>query len=187
MPAAVVAKRVLVSGSIASLASTLMASCLGWRHSGAASAATNSTSQWVWGETARRRYAPSARYTALGYAIHHASSIFWAGFFEYATRREHRAPRIAAAAAATAATAYVVDYHLVPRRLTPGFDSHLPAGAMFATYAAFGAGLAAGGIAVRHLAGRKARQHAGTTTPRGTPGPPAARTAARPARASPAR
>lgn len=187
MPATVIAKRALVSGSVASLVSTLVVSCLGYRGSGAASAATNSTSQWVWGDAARRRYAPSLRYTALGYAIHHASSTFWACFFEHATRRERRASRIASAAAATAAVAYVVDYHFVPRRLTPGFDSHLSAGAMFAAYAAFGAGLAAAGIATRALAGGAVKPHAGTPKPRGTRAPQAARTAVRPARASPAR
>jgi hypothetical protein len=187
VPAGVVAKRALVSGAVASLVSTLVVSSLGRRRSGAASAATNATSQWVWGDDARRRYAPSLRYTALGYAIHHASSTFWACLFEHATRREQRPSRIVTAAAATAAVAYVVDYHCVPRRLTPGFDSHLPAGAMFATYAAFGAGLAAAAITARSFAGSATRVHAGTPTPRGTRAPPATRTAARPAPALPAR
>ncbi len=76
----------------------------------------------------------------MGYAIHHASSYFWAVFHEY--WREARPRTSPAASAATiTAVAYVVDYHVVPRRLTPGFERHLSGRAMFATYAAFGAGL----------------------------------------------
>jgi len=128
---------------MASTLSTAMISAFSRRHAGTASAGTNATSHWIWGSRARRRDAPTLRHTASGYAIHHTMSVFWATMFEAATRRAHRTAHIGAAASATAVAAYVVDYHVVPRRLNPGFESRLPPRAIFATYAAFAAGLAA--------------------------------------------
>jgi hypothetical protein len=39
------------------------------------------------------------------------------------------------------AGAYVVDYHLVPKRLTPGFEERLSPGALALVYAALGVSL----------------------------------------------
>ena len=50
---------------------------------------------------------------------------------------------VLAAAAGTAATAYCVDYHVVPKRLTPGFEAHLGARSMTRVYAGIAIGLAA--------------------------------------------
>lgn len=52
-----------------------------------------------------------------------------------------------AEAAVSATTAYVVDYHLTPRRLRPGFEKHVSSKGMVAVYAAFAAGLAIAAIA----------------------------------------
>lgn len=130
--------------------STVVLSALGRRRTGSASSGSNATSHWVWGERAKRRHGTDLRHTALGYGIHHASSIFWALWFERAARGR-RARDIAAIGAATAVTAYVVDYHVVPRRLTPGFDRHLTPAGMVATYATFAAGLVVGHLAMTSL------------------------------------
>lgn len=135
------ARNTLVSGSVASVLSTFAVSCCSHWQSGSAVGGTNATSHWFWGDRAKREDRPSLRHTAVGYGIHHASSIFWAAFHEYAIRRARHPSSVVAAAAVTAATAYVVDYHVVPRRLTPGFDSRLSGGAMVAAYAAFAVGL----------------------------------------------
>jgi hypothetical protein len=150
------ARDALVSGSVASVASTLViAACsrIDARH---AAAGTNATSHWLWGRAARRRQAPSGRYTLVGYAIHHASSLWWGAIhvllLEAARRRAVAADdrvRCAGLAAAISAIAYGVDYHVVPRRLTPGFESHLRPRSMAAVYAAFGVGLALSSLALR--------------------------------------
>lgn len=49
---------------------------------------------------------------------------------------------VANATATTALVAYVVDYHVVPKRVTPGFESRLPKGTLGLTYVALGAGFA---------------------------------------------
>jgi hypothetical protein len=57
--------------------------------------------------------------------------MFWGGAF-----------LVAGAAAATAATAYVVDYHVVPKRVTPGFEAHIDLRSFPKIYLALGAGFA---------------------------------------------
>lgn len=170
----------MVSGSVASILSTLTVSWLCSRDGGSPARGSNATSHWIWGEPARYRDAPSLRHTAAGYAIHHASSVFWACGFEATTGRRGNAARIAAGAAATAALAYVVDYHVVPRRLTPGFERHLSGAGMAATYGAFAIGLCLGNRAFRQGLLRLARR-AGRRVRHAVPAAPASRTTAPPA------
>jgi len=54
-------------------------------------------------------------------------SVFWGVLFEALERADRRfgATNIGNAAAMTALLAYIVDYHVVPKRVTRGFESHL--------------------------------------------------------------
>jgi hypothetical protein len=140
----------LRSGSWASLCSTLVISTLSRRRTGRTAAATNATSQWLWGDTAHRQDGWSARYTALGYVIHHASSLFWAFGFERLRARRRGVARTVALAATTTAIAYVVDYKVVPPRLSPGFDQRLHRSDLFLVYVGFAAGLALPYLIHRH-------------------------------------
>lgn len=136
------ARRALLSGTVASIACTLAVSLLGRERTGSLASGTNATSQWVWGEPAKRRHRADLRHTALGYGIHHASSLLWAFVFERWLGASRKPPGPIVAAAAVSTVAYVADYHIVPSRLSPGFDRHLSPRAMFAAYAVFAAGLA---------------------------------------------
>lgn len=109
------------------------------RVDGSVPAGTNAASQWVWDRPARRVRAWTWRHTAVGYAIHHASSVFWALMFE--TWRQRRPARRLAKASAIATLAYVVDYHVVPPRLSPGFEHRIARPGMLMTYAVFALGL----------------------------------------------
>jgi hypothetical protein len=111
------------------------------RNDGAPASGTNAASQWVWGRKAKEQRGVSARYTLLGFAIHHASSIFWATGYELWKRDSDPPERHLAKAASISALAYLVDYHVVPSRLSPGFDRRISALGMVATYSAFAAGL----------------------------------------------
>src|SRR5690606_32141413 len=109
----------------------------------------NGPSQWVWGEHEAHTRRATARHTLVGYAIHHAMSIFWGACYERVFGRSRdrdlrrvSVPQITAEAAATTMVAYFVDYYVSPRRLRPGFKKHLGGGAIFASYAAFALGLA---------------------------------------------
>lgn len=136
----------LVSGSIASVASTLALAVLGRREAGSAYAPTNATSHWIHGDEAARRDDPSVRHTAVGYTIHHGASVFWAVFYErwFGERRDRGdVPGSLAGGALVAALACFVDYRLTPRRLQPGYEMRLSRPALAIVYGAFGAGLAA--------------------------------------------
>lgn len=110
------------------------------RHDGATPAGTNAASQWFWDRQARRARGWSWRHTAVGYAVHHASSLFWAmGHEAWKAAATPRKPLARSAAMAT--LAYVVDYHVVPKRLSPGFEHRIGTRGMVATYAAFALGL----------------------------------------------
>jgi len=131
----------LGSGSAASLASTALVSLRSRQRAGTLPAGTNAASQWVWGEPARRANGWSLRHTLLGFAIHHASSVMWAAGYEAWGRKRPSDPALLRGAG-MAALAYVVDYHVVPRRLSPGFENRIGATGVAATYAAFAVGLA---------------------------------------------
>ena len=105
----------------------------------AAAAPLNATSHFAWGERAARQDGYSARYTGTGFAANYAAAVFWALFYEALPRRMPPLAR----AAAVSALAYVTDYHIVPRRLTPGFELRIPGAALAAAYAALAFGLSA--------------------------------------------
>ena len=137
----------LIAGTFASLASTVALMLCGRREAGSAVAPTNSTSHWLWGDQALQVYRPTLRHTALGYATHHASAIFWAVLYAWlhAERRPPQSvPAALASAGAATAVACTIDYTITPRRLTPGFEHHLSKGSMAAVYGLFAVGLAAG-------------------------------------------
>jgi hypothetical protein len=139
-----------IAGSVASLASTAALAAVGRRENGSAAAPINATSHWLWGRPALRKDRPSLRHTLTGYAVHHGASVFWATLHArvWGTRPQARQPGPAlAGAAAAAAVACFVDYRLTPERLTPGFEHRLSRKAMFAVYACFALGLAAGSMA----------------------------------------
>jgi len=111
------------------------------RNDGAPASGTNAASQWVWGRKAKEQRGVSARYTLLGFSIHHTSSLFWATGYELWKRDSDPPERQVAKAASISALAYLVDYHVVPSRLSPGFDRRISGLGMVATYSAFAAGL----------------------------------------------
>lgn len=140
----------LVAGAVASLVSTVALLAAGRREAGHAFAPLNAISHWAWGPEALGRDPPDLRHTALAYATHHASSIFWAGL--HASLRRHSGkPRggtgLLASSAAMAAFACLADYRFTPRRLRPGFEHRLSRRAIAGVYAAFAVGLALGVVA----------------------------------------
>lgn len=64
------------------VSSIATAALLARRRTGSAASAPNATSHWLWGERAMHRHRTDLRHTVTGYAIHHASSLFWATFHE---------------------------------------------------------------------------------------------------------
>ncbi|MBF6617482.1 hypothetical protein [Pollutimonas thiosulfatoxidans] len=137
-------KRALVSGSSASVASTVALLHGGVRDCRSAIAPVNAVSHWVWADKALRQQDSSWRYSVAGYCIHHAASVFWAVAYEYLVCRCKPQPskkQALAIAGGVAAMACVVDMKCTPERLTPGFERRLGKPALAGVYVAFGLGL----------------------------------------------
>lgn len=143
--------RALVSGTVASLATSAALMMLARASGRPAPAPINATSHWAHGDAEARSGTVDARRTLVGYATHHAASVFWAYLFERIAglRRGNGAPVLLRDAAAITAVAAVVDYGLVPKRLTPGWEIVLPKPLIASTYAVMALGLAAGGYLSR--------------------------------------
>lgn len=136
--------RALVSGTLAAAAVTLVASLAARRSTGSSAAALNATSHFLWGERAGSEDAYSMKYTGTGFAANYGASIFWALFYELLGGGKRRTrPRALFDGTLVSAAAYVTDYHIVPKRLTPGFEMRLPRAALAGVYAALALGLSA--------------------------------------------
>ena len=140
--------RTLISGSSASIVSTLVLGLCGAREEGAAAGPLNGPSQWLWGESEAYTQELTWRHTATGYAIHHAMSLLWASAYEQLQDQAAeqsgalRLLRTCGNAALIATLAYRTDYGIAPRRLRPGFKKHLGSRSILLVYAGFGFGLA---------------------------------------------
>lgn len=110
-----------LGGAIVGAAVLATAAACGHRL-GAAVAPINATSHVVWGDQAGGVRRATWRHTLPGLVINLGAAAFWASVYEALFgRRESRAARLLGGPA-VAALAYATDYHLVPRRLTPGWE-----------------------------------------------------------------
>ena len=136
----------LVSGTIASLATTAALAAFAMAEGKGSLQPTNSTSHWLHGERAGAVRRADPEHTLVGYATHHASAIFRALFLErwLATRPPRPPLLLLRDASVVAAIAAVVDYGLVPKRLTPGWENVLSKRSILATYGVLALGLVAG-------------------------------------------
>jgi hypothetical protein len=143
------ARRALFSGASASISSAIALSICSSVDEGSYAGGLNGPSQWLWGEAEAYTRKASVRHTAVGYGIHHLTSVFWATLYErmFGEPAARKTPlRRLAEAMVSSTGAYLVDYHLTPRRLRPGFEKHVRTPSMFVVYGAFALGLAAASI-----------------------------------------
>ncbi len=136
----------LVSGAIASATSTAALALLARAEGKGAFQPVNATSHWKNGEQAAAFKQADLAHTAVGYATHHAATVFWAVLFErwVGVRRPAAALPLVLDALAVSAFAAAVDYGATPKRFTPGWEFVLSKRSMAAAYAAMALGLAAG-------------------------------------------
>ena len=139
----------LVTGSIACIATLAAAALCGAARKRGAVAPINATSHVLWGKEAARARRPDLKHTVPGVAFNEGASVFWAAIYEQAFgRRVDRGewPAAVAGGAAIAALAYLVDYHLVSKRLTPGWEHHLDGRSLAAVYTALALSLPLRGL-----------------------------------------
>ena len=146
-----IAFRAVAIGSIASLAVHGALAIFGRSAGRSAFAPINATSHIVYGPAAGAVDEADLPHTGVGAAINHGASIFWAVPLAWwlATRRETSTADIVRGAAATGIIAGVIDYGVVPRRLSPGWHLALPARSVAGTFGALAAGLALGALLTR--------------------------------------
>ena len=147
----------LVTGTVASIVSTVALAALARSEGKSGVQPTNSTSHWLHGDEAARRKNADIAHTSVGYATHHASAVFWALPFEaWLTKNPaFSSGEVLAKAAATSALAALVDYGVAPRRFTPGWELTLSKPSMVGAFAGLAVGLAAGALVSRELRTRQ--------------------------------
>lgn len=142
--------RAAISGTVASIVITGALALLA-RHEGKrALQPMNATSHWLHGDRAGRLRGSDLAHTVLGYATHHVSSIFWATLLERWLGPQRSVLAILPRAGAISALAAAVDYRLMPKRLSPGWEIVLSPRSIRAAFAVMALGLAIGAMASRN-------------------------------------
>jgi hypothetical protein len=147
-PEASLAMRAAATGSFAGLATTAAVALSGVREIGSGVAPINATSHVLWGDEAGAVDVVDAKHTLPGLAINVGAGIFWAHAYELLLELSPRRDPAAAVAggAAIAGLAYVVDYHLIPRRLTPGWELRLSRRSVAYSFVTLGVSLCIAGL-----------------------------------------
>lgn len=139
----------LLAGASASAATTATIGLAGLGENGSPWPALNAVSKMVHGNHAPWRDEPSWKFTGTGALLNAAAVFSWAAVYAVlrGRRRDTDVVKAVTAGAATAALAYVIDYHVVPERFTPGFERRLSGRSLGLIYGALALGLAASELA----------------------------------------
>jgi hypothetical protein len=144
---------ILLAGTGASLGSAIAAMLAARAEGEGALEPLNATSHWLHGDTAGDVEALDVAHSGVGLATHHLSAMFWAVPYALwlSSEPDRTAGEILGGAAATAVTAATVDYGLMPRRLSPGWELALSPRGIAASFAGLALGLAGGALLSRAL------------------------------------
>lgn len=132
---------ICISGTAVALTTSAALAVLARIEGRSALQPVNSTSHWYWGDAAGRSRRIDAPHTILGFVTHHGASLFWACAYEV-LRRHPQKRAVFGDAVAVSALAAVVDYAVVPKRLTPGWEKVVSPRAIGVAYAAMAVALA---------------------------------------------
>jgi hypothetical protein len=141
--------RTLGTAGPAAAATTAAVAVCGRTEDGNPVAPLNAISHILWGDEAAEHEDADVEHTVAGVALNTAAITGWAGVYELAFGRSARRGNLAAAlagGAAVSALAYVVDYYVVPKRFTPGFEQRLSPASMLAVYATLAMSLPIAGL-----------------------------------------
>lgn len=138
---------VVIPGVLAGAALSAVLAVRGRAETGSAVAPLNAPTHVLRGDRALddTRFRPGV--TIPGVLINLGAGVFWAAVMEILFGRavRDRGPEASlAAGAATSALAWVVDYHVVPHRLSPGFQERVTRESLVAAHGVFALGLGLG-------------------------------------------
>ena len=137
----------LQGAALATLGTTAVAALAGEVENRAPLGPINAVSQILFGDEAAQHDELSAKHTLSGALLNTAAVGSWAvvGELIYGGKRRPTTLTGALAAGATvSAIAYVTDYHIVPERLTPGFEKRLSNQSLLAIYGTLAVALGLG-------------------------------------------
>ena len=139
----------LATGKLASAATSTTSAICGQMELGKPFAPLNAVSHIVHGEEAAFQDEASLKYTGTGAMLNDAACVSWAALHEQffgSAAEKGKWPVVIAGGAAISAMAYVTDYYLVPKRMTPGFEKRLSQRSLFYIYASLALALACGSM-----------------------------------------
>lgn len=143
-------RNTLVTGVLGSAATAAAAALLAKTEGEPPASPINAISHIAFGDEAARVDGVEAKYFATGLILNTAAIVGWALLQELAlsrvAKRQPEPAKALIAGAATSAVAYVTDYHVVPKRLTPGFEKRLSGRSLGVIYGVLAATLAAGAL-----------------------------------------
>jgi hypothetical protein len=138
---------VVIPGLLAGAALSAVLAARSRSEGGSAVAPLNAPTHLVRGERAVHDDQFRAETTVPGTLINLGAGVFWAGVMEVLFGRalRGRGPGASlAAGAATSALVWLVDYHLIPHRLSPGFQETVSRQSLLAAHGAFALALGLG-------------------------------------------
>lgn len=141
-------KDTLATGALSSVATTAAVALMGKLEGGSAIAPINAISHMIRGDEAARTEEVDVVHTLTGLTINAAAIIAWAGLHELLMPRRNTpsVKRAVAGGSAIAVIAYLTDYHVVPKRFTPGFEKRLSHAALLGVYFVLALSLATGSL-----------------------------------------
>lgn len=140
-------ERLLIQSAAGAVATTAVASAISKAETGCAAAAINATSHIIWGECAFQKDDVDLKHTVVGALLNAGAMLSWSTVYQLLPNARSTWGKAAKAAAVTA-SAYVTDYYVVPKRLTPGFEARLSARGLALVYASLWLGFLASDAAI---------------------------------------
>lgn len=135
--------------AITALGTTAAIALCGHLENGDAIQPINDVSHITFGDEAFAQRGASLKYTGSGLALTKSFTASWAVLHEMlfgAYQDEGNVPVSLAGGALIASFAYLLDFHIVPKRLTPGFETHLSKRSLLAIYVVLALALGLGGL-----------------------------------------
>ena len=139
------------SSAVTTAGTTAALVALGHRHARTPWAPLDAVSHIAWGDRAYARDELDIKHTLVGAVLNAGAMVMWSAVHSWLFARRPTVIGALASGAAVSALAYVVDYHVVPKRFTPGFEWKLPRRGMRDMYIALALSLAAAGLVARRF------------------------------------
>jgi hypothetical protein len=137
-------RQILIIGVVSSLAVTATAVVCGRAEGQSGWRPINAISHIAWGRMAAQKNMITARYTGMGLLLNGVACGFWAWVYRHCRRSMQPQDSFllsVESGVAISALAYIMDYYVVPRRFTPGFELTLSHRCLPWLYGALAVGL----------------------------------------------